>query len=185
MKSISTSKTKRVCFFAAFGATVLFFSIGVSYLIVVLSTPEDSPRARMFRTEADLRALVTAIETYNDNWGVYPPPGPMGIRAATDFLSRNVAYLPGGPPFDAWGHPYQYVPATAYGEPGSGALRGEDDYYAPGTYQLYSPGMDGDPGLAETLKQRDNITSWEATRPWRAVYAQRQKKYLLDQGRAR
>ena len=185
MKSTLTSKRRRGCFFAVFGALVAFFSIGVTYLILSISTPADSPRARMFRTEADLRALMTAVETYKSELGVFPPSGPEGLRLATDFLSRNVEYLPGGPPMDAWGNAYQYSPSSQYGAPGSPALSGDSGFFAPESYQLYSPGMDGEAGAEETLKQRDNITSWDGARSWRSVYSERQKKFLLERGRAR
>lgn len=183
MKSTSTSKGRRGCFFAVFGALIIFFSIGVTGLILAISTPQDSPRARMFRTEADLRALITAVETYKSALGAFPPAGPEGLRLATEFLSRNVDYLPGGPPLDAWGNAYQYAPATAYNSPGSPALKDDSGYFAPGSYQIYSPGMDGDAGMEETLKQRDNISSWDIQRSWRSVYTERQKKFLMERGR--
>ncbi len=176
-------RTKTGCFFAAFFAIILFFSGVMSFWIVSIATPEDSPRARMFRTEADLRALKTAIETYHNEYGAYPPGGPKGLQKAINFLSRHVNYLPDGGPGDAWGNPFHYVPASQYDLPDSGALRGDHGWYAPDTYQLYSPGMDGYPGFEETLKQRDNITSWDENRSWRDLYSQRQRKYLLEMGR--
>lgn len=184
MRSTSTSRKRRGCFFAAFAALIIFFSIGVTWLILAISTPEDSPRARMFRTEADLRALMTAVETYRAEMGAFPPEGPEGLRLATEFLSRNVAYLPGGPPLDAWGNAYLYAPATAYGTPGSPALKDDGGFLAPDSYQLYSMGMDGDAGMDETLKRRDNIASWDSQRSWRSVYTERQKKFLMEKGRA-
>jgi len=167
----------------AFTAVILFFSAVMTFWIVSIATPKDSPRARMFRTEADLRALKTALDTYQVEYGAYPPPGPEGLGMAMAYLSRNVQYHAGGAPADGWGREYQYVPADAYAREGSVALRGDDGYFAPETYQLYSPGMDGNPGFEETLKQRDNITSWDDDKSWRTLYSERQKKYFLERGR--
>lgn len=174
---------KKGCFFTAFAGIVLFFSGVLSLWIVSIATPEDSPRARMFRTEAELRALMTAIETYQAEYGIYPPPGAEGLELAMAYLSRNVQYHAGGTPVDGWGHAFHYVPADAYEEVGSAALTGDDGFFATDTYQLYSPGMDNDPGFEETLKQRDNITSWDRDRSWRALYSERQKKFFLEKGR--
>lgn len=178
-----TSRTKKVLFFSAFGSIILFFSGVMSLWIISVATPEDSPRARMFRTEADLRALKTAVETYEMDNGIYPPPGPEGLAKAMAYLSRNVEYHAGGAPLDGWAQPFQYVPAYAYEEEDSQALRSDDGFYAPDTYQLYSPGMDGNPGFEETLKQRDNIVSWDEDRTWRTLYSERQRTYLLNKGR--
>lgn len=155
----------------------------MSFWIVSVATPEDSPRARMFRTEADLRALKTALETYHDEYDAYPPSGLEGLAKAMAYLSRNVQYHTGGAPVDGWGQPFQYVPAYAYPDAGSRALEGNDGYFAPHTYQLYSPGMDGDPGFEESLKQRDNIVSWDENQTWRELYSERQRSYLMEKGR--
>jgi hypothetical protein len=179
-----TSKAKKGCFFSAFSGIILFFSGVLSFWIVSIATPEDSPRARMFRTEADLRALKTAVETYHTDHHAYPPSGAKGLDMANAYLSRNVQYHAGGAPADGWGNRFQYVPAREYDTEGSVALRDEDgDFFAQDSYQLYSPGMDGDPGFEETLKQRDNIVSWDADRSWRPVYSERQKKFFMERGR--
>ena len=177
------SRTKKRLFFLVYGSIILFLSVIVSFAIVSIARPAESPWPSMLRSEADLRALKTAIETYQAEYAAYPPPGPEGLGMAMAFLSRNVQYHAGGAPADGWGHAFRYVPAYAYAEEGSPALQGDDGFFAPDTYQLYSPGMDGNPGFEETLKQRDNITSWDGDRSWRALYSERQKKYFMEKGR--
>jgi len=95
-----TSRAKKGCFFTAFAGIILFFSGVLSFWIVSIATPEDSPRARMFRSEADLRALKTAVETYYADHHAYPPSGATGIDMANAYLSRNVQYHAGGAPAD-------------------------------------------------------------------------------------
>jgi len=138
----------------------------------------------MYRTEASLRVLVNAIETYRDAHGAYPPAGPKGLDAAVRYLSRNVDYMPGGAPLDAWDRPFHYVPHAQYAEPGSAALRNSrGGFHAPNSYQVYSSGADGDPGLANSAAAGDNITSWDARRSWRAVYRTLNRQYTKERGR--
>jgi hypothetical protein len=157
------------------GAPLLLIA-GV-YLVYAKRMPEDAPLARMYRTEVNLTALCTAVDAYFETHQAYPPAGADGLRLATDHLSRNVPYLPEGPPYDGWDQPYIYVPTTEYDRPGTGALKAAVGYPAPGTYQLYSVGADGEAGQDDTAKQLDNITSWEPGRPWRAIYQERQRAY--------
>lgn len=142
--------------------------------------PKDSPLAQMYRTEADLRALVTAIEMYARDLGAYPPAGIDGLRAATGHLSRDVDYLPEGPPNDAWDRPYVYVPHTEYDRAGSLAFSGPGGPFAPRSFQLYSVGMDGDAGLTNPELSRDNIVNWDPNRSWRAVYKMRQRAHTRN-----
>ncbi|MBN2312242.1 MAG: hypothetical protein JXR94_24900, partial [Candidatus Hydrogenedentes bacterium] len=108
----------------------------------------------------------------------YPPAGPDGLRLATDSLSRGAPYLPEGPPNDAWGRPFHYVPHTEYGRPGSGAMCADDGtFYAPTAFQVYSLGGDGRAGVDNPGERQDNISNWEPARPWRAVYRQRQQAF--------
>jgi len=129
----------------------------------------DSPNARMYRTEADLASLANAIDSYYDAKGVYPPPGEVGVVVALDHISQTVDYFPDGPPVDGWSRAFHYVPHFTYPSKDSGALK-DGDYFAPGTYQLYSLGADGDSGVTNAAAQADNITSWDEDRPWRDVY---------------
>lgn len=126
----------------------------------------------MYRTESDLIYLRNAIESYRAKEGAYPPAGPRGLREAVERLSGAARYLPDGPPCDAWGRPYCYVPNTQYAQPGSRALGMGGAYAAPDTFQVYSVGADGDAGLDNPALQKDNITCWEAAKPWRPVYRQ-------------
>jgi hypothetical protein len=149
---------------------IAVLGVATAWLLLARRLPYDAPLARMYRTEADIAFLVTAVDTYFRDTGAYPPTGQEGLRLATDHLSRTANYIPHGPPADAWGNTYHYVSHEHYAEPGSGALQYADQYCAPERYQLYSPGADGDPGLGDPSKQRDNICSWDASKPWRRVY---------------
>jgi hypothetical protein len=165
-----------------FGGLALF-SVTGAYIIASISVPKNSPMARMYRTEADLASLVTAVRTYRQDLGEYPPAGPEGLRMATDYLSRIGNYLPAGPPLDGWDQAFVYVPSGAYAEAGSMALEKGGVYFAPDSFQLYSVGMDGDPGLHDPYKQRDNITSWDSAKDWRSLYRERHRKYFTEEGR--
>jgi hypothetical protein len=138
----------------------------------------------MYRTEADLTALIKAVDTYRAEEGAYPPAGPEGLRMATDFLSRKGHYLPDGPPPDGWDRPFVYVPSSAYAAPNSQALRHGNAYYAPDTYQLYSAGADGANGLDDTEKQRDNIGNWDSAKSWRTDYFKLNSDYMTQRGGA-
>ncbi|MBX7254764.1 MAG: type II secretion system protein GspG [Candidatus Hydrogenedentes bacterium] len=182
MTSTSTSRRtisgKYILLFFPILAVVSFVA---TYTIVALSTPQNSPKAQMFRTEATLRSLANAIETYRADLGAYPPAGEMGLSLATAYLSKTVNYLPEGPPQDAWNHSYYYVPSDAYQAPGSVALKLDEKYLAPTTYQLYSAGIDGDPGIEDPRKRADNISSWDSDRAWRAKYYHLQQAYFESQ----
>jgi len=158
------------CAMAGMGFIAVVCAALLAAMLSSLRIPKDAPRPRMYRTEADLAALVKALEVYREAYGAYPPRGAAGLRLATDHLSRNADYLPDGPPPDAWGRPYCYVPHTEYAEPGSGALRMDEEFAAPDTYQVYSAGADGDPGLESAEARRDNICNWDPDKSWRAVY---------------
>lgn len=173
-------RRRQVILFLTCGAAIM---IGGVYLVVSIRMPEDAPLARMYRTEADLVALRKAIDTYHQTYGVYPRAGAGGLRRATDFLSRNAAYFPQGPPLDGWGRPFHYVPFTQYQDPTAGALSSNGDYHAPNTYQLYSLGADGEAGLHTSDSQLDNITSWDSRKPWRNVYGKLQETYLMGKGK--
>jgi hypothetical protein len=114
---------------------------------------------------------------YRDAYGVLPPLGEAGLRAAAEHLSRNVEYLPDGPPPDAWGRAYRYVPHTAYDAPSSEALRGSNGYFDPQGFQLYSVGADGDAGRDDAAAQADNVVSWDRFRAWRETYHALQRQY--------
>ncbi|MCP4638896.1 MAG: hypothetical protein GY851_00610 [bacterium] len=151
------------------------------YAAKAIRMPQDAPLARMYRTEAELAALVKAVDTYRGDHGAYPPAGAEGLRAATDHLSRNVLYLPDGPPLDGWRRAYHYVPSTCYENAGSGAFRGAEGFHAPGRYQIYSVGADGQAGIDNAEARRDNVTSWDSGKSWRNTYQALQKAYDREQ----
>jgi hypothetical protein len=171
-------RLRRVVLFLLAGAVVL---VGGGYIIVAKRLPEDAPLARMYRTEASLAGLVRAVEGYRHDTGAWPPPGPEGLKMATDHLSRAASYFPDGPPPDAWGRPFVYVPGDTYAAPGSSALRdARGGHFAPDSFQLYSVGADGNPGLEQGSAAEDNIVSWDDSRPWRALYHKMNKAFMLE-----
>jgi len=143
------------------------------YLLLSLRLPKDAPLARMYRCEADLAFLIKAVDHYRELKGAYPPAGAGGLAEATRLLSSKANYLPDGPPPDAWGHPYHYVPHTQYDQSQWLAQRCGEGFCAPGTYQIYSGGADGDPA-----KQDDNICSWDSSKAWRIVYREANKAFM-------
>ena len=179
-RSTLTSKTRSRVLLTLSLLAMACFGVVFGFIAYSVSVPKGSPKAQMNRTEAALTLLVTALESYKTDLGAYPPPGQDGLRLATKHLSRNVNYVPGDESLDAWGQPFVYVPAAAYGAPGT--LDEGGAFLAPGTYQLYSVGMDGDPGADSIEKRYDNVTSWEADAPWRATYQRRHQKFFLEHG---
>ena len=170
----STSRAQqyqpRGCFGGCVILTLIPLAALVMFVLYSLQVDPDSPIARMYRTEADLRALMKAVDTYHAELHTYPPAGPEGLRAATDYLSRKGHYLPGGPPPDGWNRTFTYVPSSAYEASGTGALRTETGFFAPDTYQIYSTGADGDSGRNNSGGLSDNIVSWDPNLAWRAHY---------------
>lgn len=164
----------RACFLVAALVALLF---AAWLLIAAWRLPADAPLARMYRTEADLASLVKVVELYRRDCGAYPPAGVAGLMLATKAVSRRVNYFPSGPPPDGWERPFCYVPSAQYGEAGTAALKNEGAYFAPDTFQIYSMGEDGDPGINDTVCREDNIVSWEPRKPWRAVYARKNAAY--------
>ena len=161
---------------------VFGFILASFYLLLSLRLPKDAPLARMYRCEADLAFLAKAVDHYHEVHGTYPPAGTEGLAEATRLLSAKANYLPDGPPLDAWDHPYHYVPHTQYDDPQWQALRCGETFCAPGTYQLYSDGGDGDAGMGDAAKQADNICNWDAAKTWRTVYREANKAYMASRG---
>jgi len=145
--------------------------------------PLDSPLPMMFRTEAQMQSLLTAIDKYENMYGRYPVSGGEGIEAAVDALNTTVTYLT-EIPRDAWGRPFVYVRADDYSTDSLGGVHdpGTGEFFNPDSYQLYSLGMDGareretdstDP-FSPNL---DNINNWDRKRSWRKVYHRLQQEY--------
>jgi len=154
------SRVWQVLFFFALGGSAL----AAVFVAASLKLPYDSPRARMYRTEAEMAGLAQAIESYKEANGSYPPPGAEGLRRATEHLSRVKDFYPDGPPPDGWGRPYFYVPHTEYEKADFQAQRCGEGWCAPSGFQLFSAGADGKPGT------EDDITSWDELRLWRDDY---------------
>jgi len=145
--------------------------------------PLDSPMPMMYRTEAQIQSLVSAIEEYHKIHGEYPPSGIEGQRAAVDALNATVVYLT-ELPRDAWTRHFVYVHAGDYGDESGNAIRDKTsgEFYNPLTYQLYSLGMDGvrardDDPAGPRSPNRDNINNWDRTRSWHKTYRDRQREY--------
>lgn len=146
-----TSISKR----ALFAAIILATALAGWAVWRSTALPEDSPLAQMYRTEADLAALVTALEQYHDTHGAYPPPGVEGLQLAAEALSEHVNFLPDGPPRDAWGRQYQF------------------EHEPEGLYYVYSFGADGDTGGDAS---NDDISN-DPRHTWRYIYRDAQRDY--------
>jgi len=148
--------------------------------------PLDSPVPMMYRTEAQMQSLVSAIEKHHNMHGEYPPSGIEGQQAAVDTLNATVVYLT-ELPRDAWNRHFVYVRADDYNVDSRRAVRDSRSatFYNPGTYQLYSLGMDGgwvrDDNRADSRSpNRDNVNNWDRARSWRRTYRERQREYQPD-----
>ena len=137
----------------------------------------------MYRTEAQMQSLVSAIEKYYKMHGEYPASGIEGQQAAVDVLNATVVYLT-ELPRDAWLRHFVYIRAGDYKDDSLHAVRdiGTETFYNPGTYQLYSLGMDGgwmrddDPADLRS-PNRDNVNNWDRGRSWRRMYRERQREF--------
>lgn len=158
-------------------AVVLFSVIVVPSM---LQSTGSRLRAAMYRTEANLVAIESAIRAYTDTHEVLPPSGQEGLGLAVEELNREVTFYPEGVPKDGWGTDYIYVNAEDYASERSLAIRdaGSGLYHNPGRYQLYSAGSDGKRGpedgpMAGDRLNDDNINNWDRKRSWRIVYRRR------------
>ncbi len=161
----------------------LFFCLAMlaGYFVYdALHTPSDAPIARMYRSEADLRSLVTALDAYLDAHGSLPPAGQDGLKMATDLLSEKGHYMPGGPPADGWGRAFTYIPSEQYSESDSAALKIDGKFFAPDSYQVYSRGEDGDHGIAGSDGAKDNINNWDTEKKWRDHYRSLNERFMSD-----
>ena len=168
MPPITTSNSRRLalgCVVA--GAALAAVGIGsVLFVFLAGNMPPDAPLPRMYRTETTLRQAAAALELYRTHHGAYPDLGWGGLRAAW-----RLAEGPARPdPTDAWQQPLVYIPHGAYATPGLPVMLCDGAPCAPGTFQLYSVGADGDAGLGDPERQVDNITSWEDVPAWREHY---------------
>jgi len=157
---------------------VLLFSVII--LPSVLQGRGSRLRAGMYRTEANLVAIESAVRAYTDRYELLPPSGKRGLERAVEELNREVTFYPEGVPKDGWGQEYIYVNADDYESEESLAIRdaGSDLYHNPGGYQLYSVGSDGKRGpedgpMAGDRLNDDNINNWDTKRSWRTVYRRR------------
>jgi len=148
--------------------------------------PLGSPVPMMYRTEAQMQSLVSAIEKHHKMHGEYPPSGIEGQQTAVDTLNATVVYLT-ELPRDAWSRHFIYVRADDYNVDSYRAVRdnSSETFYNPDTYQLYSLGMDGgwvrDDNPADPRSpNRDNVNNWDQDRSWRETYWERQREYQAE-----
>jgi len=144
-------------------------------------------RAAMYRTEANLTAIESAIRAYSDRYDALPPSGRKGLQLAVDELNREVTFFPEGVPRDGWGRGYIHVNSDDYKSENSMAIRdaASELYHNPGGYQLYSLGQDGkrsaeDGQMAGDRLNEDNINNWDAKQSWRNVYKRRAQVDVPD-----
>ncbi|MDZ4860961.1 MAG: type II secretion system protein GspG [Candidatus Hydrogenedentes bacterium] len=182
MRTAKSRRRRNGCILTAFFGGFAAISLVLGYIIIAISTPPGSPKAEMYRTESALTALVTAVNTYKADLGMYPPAGQDGLVRAMRHLSKTANYMPQTEALDSWGNPFIYAPSDSYASTNSGAMRDDNAYYAPDTYQLYSVGMDGDAGANSIYKQMDNITNWDGEKPWRETYHRRHQEFFLKRG---
>jgi hypothetical protein len=139
--------------------------------------------AAMYRTEANLTAIESAIRAYKIQYIALPPSGTEGLQKAIDELDRTVNFYPEGVPKDGWDRTYIYVNSDDYGRENSLAIKdaASGQYHNPDGYQLYSLGADGkrspeDGATAPDRFNDDNINNWDKRESWRAVYRKRSQE---------
>jgi len=144
--------------------------------------------APMYRTEANLTAIESAIRAYSDRYDAFPPTGMKGLQLAIDELNREVNFYPEGVPKDGWGRDYVYVNSDDYNNSIAIKDARSELYHNPGGYQLYSVGQDGkrsaeDGPMAGDRLNEDNVNNWDTKQPWRTVYKERAIAEVRDTGK--
>jgi len=177
------ARSRRVAVVVAGTAGLCIVGMAFFHLWRAQRMPRDAPLPMMYRTEAQMQSLVTAIAKYRKIHNEYPPSGIEGQRAAVDALNATVVYLT-ELPRDAWGRHFVYVRAGDYSDEGTGAVRDRtrNEFYNPDTYQIYSIGMDAawardDDPADPRSPNRDNVNNWDHSRSWRKTYHDRQREY--------
>ena len=172
--------------FNAWGILAILASLSLLAAVVLTMIAgragSGGPLGAMYRTEANLVAVESAIRAYTDRFGMLPPSGKEGLQLAIDELNRNVPFYPEGIPKDDWDRDYIYANGDDYASENSLAVKDARSglYHNPGGYQLYSLGADGrrspedGPTAGDRLNQ-DNINNWDSRAPWRSVYRRRAK----------
>ena len=173
---------------AAAAIVALLFSVVI--LPKLLSKRGSQVSAAMYRTEANLTAIESAIRAYSDAHDAVPPSGMKGLQLAIDELNREVTFYPEGVPKDGWGRDYLYVNSDDYRSENSMAIKDarSELYHNPGGYQLYSAGQDGkrsaeDGPMAGDRLNEDNVNNWDTRQSWRTVYKQRARAEVRDTGK--
>jgi hypothetical protein len=171
-----------------------FMIILTVFLVVAVSMIRHRARSgslvgAMYRTEANLVAIESAMRAYRNQYGALPPSGMEGLELAIDEQNRNVVFYPGGAPRDGWNRAYIYVNGNDYGSEDSLAVKDARSglYHNPGGYQLYSLGADAgrspeDGPMAGDRLNEDNINNWDSSSQWRGVYKRRAKRIPAVRG---
>lgn len=172
---------------------IVFFGLCLLAAIVLPKIAGGVRAARlapMYRTEANLTAIESAIRAYSDRYEAMPPGGMKGLQLAIDELNREVTFYPEGIPKDGWGRDYVYVNSDDYRSDNSMAIKdaGSELYHNPGGYQLYSAGQDGnrsgeDGPMAGDRLNEDNVNNWDTKQSWRTVYKRRARGEVRDTGK--
>ena len=162
---------------------ILLLAIVIPIITRMANRLVSAPGAAMYRTEANLTAIESAIRAYTDRYDALPPSGKEGLQRAIDELNRDVTFYPEGVPKDGWDRDYIYANSDDYPSEHSLAIKdaGSGLYRNPGGYQLYSVGADGKRGpedgpMAGDRLNDDNINNWDDKRSWRTIYRRRSQR---------
>lgn len=157
--------------------------LAVALLMVAYRTRSGGLLGAMYRTEANLVAVESAVRAYKDQYASLPPSGKEGLQLAIDEQNRNVTFYPGEALKDAWDRDYVYVKNDDYASESFLAIKDARSglYHNRGGYQLYSLGADGEQSPEDGLMagdrlNDDNINNWDSNAKWRSVYRRRAKR---------
>lgn len=126
---------------------VVVVILGVLAALVVPKIMDNPDKARRIKVEQDIRAIGTALNMYKlDNYAY--PTTDQGLEALvtrTTIPPEPRQWKSGGyldsVPIDPWGFPYNYLSPGLHGE-----------------FDLYSQGVDGQPGGTE---MNADIGNWQ------------------------
>lgn len=117
----------------------IFGFLGLCFLKVMVRMPEVNARTRRSHAKSDMRALATAIESYRDRNGSYPPARPLDGEKRIAASAREKSGIEG---MTTWDADLGVPPSPDPFSPGRALPYA---YFANGGagWMLLSPGPDG------------------------------------------
>jgi len=181
-KPNSQKLLSRVDGFTIVELTVVLLIVGILASVLIPVVTGRVTDAKYTQALADINMFSTAVESYKNDIGEYPPSG---IENATKALLYSTGTVTWKGPYiqvredrievsgttyqllDPWGNPYQYMRASDYAgsdgtlNPNPPSALAAEQYYNPYTFQIYSKGKNAKTGLTTLAgTDVDDVNNW-------------------------